>query len=244
VMRGDRVGVVGANGCGKTTDQPPGRRAWSDAGPCASERMFGWRASTRAANSRPHGAACGRLTAGGRDFVTFDGERRHVIGYTKDFLFSPEQARTPVGKLSGGERGRLMLARALAKPSNLLVLDEPTNDLDLETLDLLQELIGDYQGTVLIVSHDRDFLDKVANIGDGERGRGRWRECAGGFPTWSRSGDTASPSELREKGIRRRSPPLPMNGERTRVQSVNDRSGCTMRAGRVAARATRPCFSS
>ena len=93
-----------------------------------------------------------------------DGEPRHVIGYMKDFLFSPEQARTPVGVLSGGERGRLMLARALARPSNLLVLDEPTNDLDLETLDLLQEMLADYPGTVMLVSHDRDFLDRVVHL--------------------------------------------------------------------------------
>ena len=98
------------------------------------------------------------------------------MGYMRDFLFQPEQARTPIGKLSGGERGRLMLARALAKPSNLIVLDEPTNDLDIETLDLLQELLGDYSGTILIVSHDRDFLDRVATsviVGDGRRALGR-----------------------------------------------------------------------
>ena len=112
---------------------------------------------------------------------SINGERSHVIGYMRDFLFPPEQARTPIGKLSGGERGRLMLARALAQPSNLLVLDEPTNDLDIETLDLLQELLGDYAGTILLVSHDRDFLDRVATsviVGEGD---GRWREYAGGY---------------------------------------------------------------
>ena len=100
------------------------------------------------------------------------GQTEHVIGYMKDFLFSPEQARTPVGVLSGGERNRLMLARALAQPSNLLVLDEPTNDLDLETLDLLQEMLGDYPGTVILVSHDRDFLDRVVGSRARLRGRG------------------------------------------------------------------------
>ena len=121
------------------------------------------------------------LTGGGSDYVTINGERRHVMGYMRDFLFPPEQARTPIGKLSGGERGRLMLARALAKPSNLMVLDEPTNDLDIETLDLLQELLGEYAGTILIVSHDRDFLDRVATsvvVGEGD---GRWVEYAGGY---------------------------------------------------------------
>ena len=101
------------------------------------------------------------LTGGSGDTVTVGGQSRHVIGYMKDFLFRPEQARTPVGVLSGGERARLTLARAFARPSNLLVLDEPTNDLDLETLDLLQEKLAEYAGTVLLVSHDRDFLDRV-----------------------------------------------------------------------------------
>jgi ABC transport system ATP-binding/permease protein len=121
------------------------------------------------------------LTGGGSDYVTINGERRHVLGYMRDFLFPPEQARTPISKLSGGERGRLMLARALAKPSNLMVLDEPTNDLDIETLDLLQELLGDYGGTILLVSHDRDFLDRVATSVIVAEGDGRWVEYAGGY---------------------------------------------------------------
>ena len=121
------------------------------------------------------------LTGGGGDTVVVAGERRHVIGYMKDFLFKPEQARTPVGVLSGGERGRLMLACALARPSNLLVLDEPTNDLDLETLDLLQEMLADYPGTVLLVSHDRDFLDRVVTSTLAAEGGGRWVEYAGGY---------------------------------------------------------------
>ena len=109
------------------------------------------------------------------------GTPRHVIGYMKDFLFAPEQARTPLGVLSGGERGRLMLAQALAKPSNLLVLDEPTNDLDLETLDVLEEMLGDYAGTVLLISHDRDFLDRVVSGVIVPEGDGRWLEYAGGY---------------------------------------------------------------
>ncbi len=121
------------------------------------------------------------LTGGGSDFVEINGERTHVIGYMKAFLFGPEQARTPIGRLSGGERGRLMLARALARPSNLLVLDEPTNDLDLETLDLLQDMLGDYTGTLLIVSHDRDFLDRVTTSVLVAEGGGRWIEYAGGY---------------------------------------------------------------
>ena len=121
------------------------------------------------------------LSVGGGDTVSVGGVPRHVVGYMKDFLFTPQQAGTPIGVLSGGERGRLMLARALAKPSNLLVLDEPTNDLDLETLDLLQEMLADYSGTVLLVSHDRDFLDRVVTSVLASEGDGVWVEYAGGY---------------------------------------------------------------
>jgi ABC transport system ATP-binding/permease protein len=121
------------------------------------------------------------LTGGHGDTVTIGGQPRHVVNYMKDFLFTPEQARTPLGVLSGGERGRLMLARALAKPSNVLVLDEPTNDLDLETLDVLEEMLADYAGTILLISHDRDFLDRVVNGVIVPEGGGRWMEYAGGY---------------------------------------------------------------
>jgi len=113
--------------------------------------------------------------------VIINGEERHVISYMRDFLFAPEQAGTPVKALSGGERGRLMLAMALAHPSNVLVLDEPTNDLDLETLDVLQEMLASYPGTVLLVSHDRDFLDRTVTSTVVAEGDGRWIEYAGGY---------------------------------------------------------------
>src|SRR5205085_9993555 len=121
------------------------------------------------------------LTGRGSDTLSVNGKPKHVIGYMKDFLFSAEQARTPLGKLSGGERGRLMLAQALAKQSNLLVLDEPTNDLDMETLDVLEDMLGEYHGTVLIVSHDRDFLDRLVNSVIVPEGNGFWTEYAGGY---------------------------------------------------------------
>ena len=121
------------------------------------------------------------LTGGGGDTVMVGGQPRHVVGFMKEFLFVPEQLGTPIERLSGGERGRLMLARALAKPSNLLVLDEPTNDLDLETLDLLQELLADYNGTLLLVSHDRDFLDRIVTSTVAYEGEGQWIEYAGGY---------------------------------------------------------------
>jgi ABC transport system ATP-binding/permease protein len=121
------------------------------------------------------------ITAGRGQSVTINGETKHVVGYMRDFLFKPEQARTPVSVLSGGERARLILARELAKPSNFLILDEPTNDLDLETLDLLQEMLADYKGTILLVSHDRDFLDRVATSILMNEGDGKWQEYAGGY---------------------------------------------------------------
>ncbi len=121
------------------------------------------------------------LTGGRGDTVQVGTENKHVMSYMKDFLFSPEQAGTPVAVLSGGERGRLLLARGLAQPSNLLVLDEPTNDLDLETLDLLQEFIADYAGTVILVSHDRDFIDRTCTSVIASDGDGVWREYAGGY---------------------------------------------------------------
>jgi ATP-binding cassette subfamily F protein uup len=137
--------------------------------------------------------------------VTVNGQQRHVMGYMKDFLFAPEQARTRVGVLSGGERGRLTLAVALARPSNLLVLDEPTNDLDLETLELLQELLADYPGTVLLVSHDRDFLDRVATSVINAEGDGAWVDYAGGYTDML----TQRGKPLVQQETKRRSAPLP-----------------------------------
>ncbi len=183
VMRGDRIGVVGENGAGKTTliSLLTGVLA-PDAGTVriGSNVVMATLDQNRM-SLEPTTTLLDALTGGGSDYLTFNDERRHVVGYMKDFLFGPEQARTPIGKLSGGERGRLMLARALAAPSNLIVLDEPTNDLDIETLDILQELLGEYSGTILIVSHDRDFLDRVATSVVVSAGGGAWVEYAGGY---------------------------------------------------------------
>jgi len=183
VMRGDRVGVVGANGAGKTTliELLSGALAPDSGVVRLGTNVAMAKLDQRRASLSPTTTLSDALTGGGSDYVLVNGERKHVVGYMKDFLFAPEQARTPIGKLSGGERGRLTLARALAQPSNLMVLDEPTNDLDLETLDLLQELLGDYSGTILLVSHDRDFLDRVATSVVAAEGDGRWREYAGGY---------------------------------------------------------------
>jgi ATP-binding cassette subfamily F protein uup len=120
----------------------------------------------------------------GSDWVEINGAKKHVMSYLGDFLFAPERARSPVKSLSGGERNRLLLARLFARPANVLVLDEPTNDLDIPTLELLEELLTDYDGTVLLVSHDRAFLDNVATSVIASEGEGRWREYVGGFTDW------------------------------------------------------------
>jgi ATP-binding cassette subfamily F protein uup len=183
ILRGDRVGIVGPNGAGKTTllNLLTGALA-----PDSGEIRLGTNLAQVTLDQRremldPALTLSQTLTGGAGDQVEVGGQRRHVIGYMKDFLFGPEQANTPVGVLSGGERGRLTLARAFARPSNLLVLDEPTNDLDLETLDLLQERLAEYAGTVLLVSHDRDFLDRVVTSVIVAEGDGRWIEYAGGY---------------------------------------------------------------
>lgn len=183
LRRGDRLGIVGPNGAGKTTliNVLTGALA-----PDSGEVRLGTNLQMVTLDQKreslsPTTTLQDALTGGGSDQVEVAGSYKHVIGYMKDFLFGPEQARTPLGVLSGGERGRVMLARALAKPSNLLVLDEPTNDLDLETLDLLEEILADYTGTVLLVSHDRDFLDRIATSVLAYEGPAKWVEYAGGY---------------------------------------------------------------
>ena len=183
VQRGDRIGIVGPNGAGKTTlinlltgaDAP-------DSGTIRLGANIEMATLDQHRESLdPKSTLAEALTGGRGDHVMVGGKPKHVVSYMKDFLFAQEQMRTPLEVLSGGERGRLMLARALAKPSNLLVLDEPTNDLDLETLDVLEEMLGDYEGTVILISHDRDFLDRVVTSVIAPEGNGRWIEYAGGY---------------------------------------------------------------
>ena len=183
IHRGDRVGIVGANGAGKTTllnlligRMPPDSGTVTLGSNLVIATLDQGRASLN-----PETSLRDVLTGGRGDTVSVTGQSRHVISYMKDFLFAAEQARTPVRVLSGGERGRLLLAKTLALPSNLLVLDEPTNDLDLETLDLLQEMIADFPGTVILISHDRDFLDRIVTSIVMAEGGGRFVEYAGGY---------------------------------------------------------------
>ena len=183
VMRGDRIGIVGPNGAGKTTLL---NLLTGVLDPDEGTVKIGTNLEQVTLDQRrdmldPNQTLSRTLAEGGGDTVRVGGQVRHVVSYMKDFLFGPEQANTPVGVLSGGERGRLTLALAFARPSNLMVLDEPTNDLDLETLELLQEQLAEYTGTVLLVSHDRDFIDRVVTAVIVSEGDGRWVEYAGGY---------------------------------------------------------------
>jgi ATP-binding cassette subfamily F protein uup len=183
VQRGDRIGIVGPNGAGKTT--LVNLLTGADAPDSGTIRLGANLEMATLDQHResldPKSTLAEALTGGRSDHVMVGGKPKHVVSYMKDFLFAQEQMRTPLEVLSGGERGRLMLARALAKPSNLLVLDEPTNDLDLETLDVLEDMLGDYAGTVILISHDRDFLDRVVTSVIAPEGDGRWVEYAGGY---------------------------------------------------------------
>jgi ATP-binding cassette subfamily F protein uup len=183
VARGDRIGIVGPNGSGKTTlvSLLTGALA-PDTGTIRLGANLQIATLTQHRDSlAPETTVADALTGGSGETVMVNGTPKHVVGYMRDFLFAPEQARTPLAKLSGGERGRLMLAQALAKPSNLLVLDEPTNDLDMETLDVLEDMLAEYPGTVLLISHDRDFLDRLVTSVIAPEGNGRWIEYAGGY---------------------------------------------------------------
>ncbi len=187
IMRGDRVGIVGPNGAGKSTLL---KILLGELAPQRGEVKLG--TGLQIAYFDQHRSQLDESrtalenVAEGSDFVEINGSRKHVIGYLQDFLFSPERARAPITRLSGGERNRLLLAKLFAQPSNLLVMDEPTNDLDVETLELLEELLLDYKGTLLLVSHDRDFLDNVVTSTLVLEGEGRLGDYVGGYSDWLR----------------------------------------------------------
>ncbi|GAB4436785.1 MAG: ATP-binding cassette domain-containing protein [Rhodocyclaceae bacterium] len=185
ILRGDRVGVIGPNGAGKTTLL---RLILGEAAPDSGRVRLGTRVCVayfdqfrEALDPR---ASLAEVISPGSEYVEVGGVRKHVIGYLGDFLFAPSRARSPVASLSGGERNRLLLARLFARPANVLVLDEPTNDLDLETLELLEALLQEYRGTLLLVSHDREFLDNVVTQTIAADGDGIWIENAGGHADW------------------------------------------------------------
>ena len=195
IMRGDRVGLIGPNGAGKSTLL---RILLGELTPQQGEVKQG--TGLQIAYFDQHRSQLDESlnalenVAEGREFIEVNGARKHVIGYLQDFLFTPERARAPITRLSGGERNRLLLARLFAQPSNLLVMDEPTNDLDVETLELLEELLLDYKGTLLLVSHDRDFLDNVVTSTLVLEGEGRLGEYVGGYTDWLRQRPAATAS--------------------------------------------------
>jgi ATP-binding cassette subfamily F protein uup len=193
ILRGDKVGLIGANGAGKTTLL---KMILGELVPDEGVAKLGTKLQVayfdQMRTQLNEDANLMETIAPGSDWVEVNGQRKHVMSYLSDFLFAPERARSPVKTLSGGERNRLLLARLFAKPSNCLVLDEPTNDLDIDTLELLEELLETYTGTVFLVSHDRTFLDNVVTQVIVAEGEGRWREFVGGFSDWERVRDTVS----------------------------------------------------
>ena len=193
IQRGDRIGVVGANGTGKTTllRLLTGEIAPDEGKVTRAKTLTGVMIDQQRQLLDPDKRVRDVLADGG-DWIEVRGHKKHVQGYLKDFLFEPTLIDAKIASLSGGERSRLLLAREFARRSNLLVLDEPTNDLDMETLDLLQEVIADYEGTVLIVSHDRDFLDRTVTITLGLDGSGKVDIVAGGYEDWERKRSRAS----------------------------------------------------
>ncbi len=215
ILRGDRIGLIGPNGSGKTTVL---KLLLGELQPDSGEVRQGTQLQTayfdqyRATLREDWNAV--ENVAEGRDFIEIGGRRKHVLGYLQDFLFTPERARAPITRLSGGERNRLLLARLFAQPSNLLVMDEPTNDLDVETLELLEELLGEYPGTLLLVSHDRDFLDNVVTstlvMQDGAPGR--VGEYVGGYSDWLRQRVPTATTSARKSSLSsqpEKAPPTP-----------------------------------
>ena len=188
ILRGDRIGLIGPNGCGKSTLL---KLILGELAPDAGTVRLGTKVEPayfdqfRAALDDE--ATLAQTISPGSDFVEIGGGRKHVISYLGDFLFPPERASAPVKTLSGGERNRLLLARLFSRPANVLVLDEPTNDLDIETLELLESLLQEYEGTLFLVSHDRAFLDNVVTQTIAYEGEGRWKEYAGGYEYWKRA---------------------------------------------------------
>ena len=248
IQRGDRIGVVGPNGAGKTTllKLLTGELAPDSGTVTLAKTLSGIVIDQQRKLMEPQKRVKDVLANGG-DWIEVRGSKKHIKGYLKEFLFDPALADAPIGSLSGGERSRLLLAREFAREANLLVLDEPTNDLDLETLDLLQEVIADYEGTVLIVSHDRDFLDRTVTITLGLDGSGKVDIVAGGYEDWVRKRyqehRTPAKAAARSAAPRQRRPaprPSPGNKKLTyKDQRDYDRLPARDRAARGSSRGGR-----
>jgi ABC transport system ATP-binding/permease protein len=210
ILRGDRVGLIGANGSGKTTLL---RLLMGEIAPDEGEVRRGANVQIAYYDQQREQLDPDRtvmeVVGDGNDRVTVNGRTRHVLGYLEDFLFPPERARSPVRALSGGERNRLLLARLLTRPANVLVLDEPTNDLDLETLELLEEQLLEWPGTLLLVSHDRRFLDNVVTSTVAFEGAGKWQEYVGGYEDWVRQRPAPTAVASDRDSSDRQDPPRP-----------------------------------
>ena len=226
IFRGDRVGIIGPNGAGKSTLL---KILLGEMKPQQGEVTLG--TGLQIAYFDQHRSQLDETrnalenVAEGSDFVEINGSRKHIIGYLQDFLFSPERARAPITRLSGGERNRLLLAKLFAQPSNLLVMDEPTNDLDVETLELLEELLIDYKGTLLLVSHDREFLDNVVTSTLVLEGQGRLADYVGGYSDWVRQRPAAlfaTEPATPAKAAASIPPPAPASTEPKRKLSYKD----------------------
>jgi len=223
IMRGDRIGLVGPNGAGKTTLL---RLLLGQLTPTGGSVRLGTKLEVAYYDQLRAVLELEKTVieniAEGREYVEVQGQRRHVISYLQDFLFSPERARSPAKVLSGGERNRLVLARLFAQPANLLVLDEPTNDLDIETLELLEELLVDYRGTILLVSHDRAFLDNVVTSTLVFEGEGRVQEYVGGYADWVRLRQAAAAKAAQPVPSRKSAEPAPVRKAKTAKLGYKD----------------------
>lgn len=231
IMRGDKVGIVGPNGCGKTTllkillGQLKPQTGTVEVGTNLEVAYFDQHREALAEDKSVAQNICGE-----DDFVTVDGKRRHVISYLEDFLFPPDRSRTLVRVLSGGERNRLLLAKLFLRPANVLVLDEPTNDLDAETLELLEDLVVEFSGTVLLVSHDREFLNNVASSTLAFEGDGRVAEYVGGYDDWVRQRPPPVTAAVVEK-----KPAAPANKPRPKKLSFRQKHDLDALPGRIEA---------
>ncbi len=233
IQRGDRIGLVGANGSGKTTllKLLTGELAPDSGSVTLAKTLHGVMIDQQRSLLSPEKRVRDVLAEGG-DWIDVRGVRKHIQGYLKDFLFDPGLVDAKVGTLSGGERSRLLLAREFARKSNLLVLDEPTNDLDLETLDLLQEVIADYDGTVLIVSHDRDFLDRTVTVTLGLDGTGKVDVIAGGYADWEKQRQKRVAPIKAAKPASEAAPPPPPPPAKTKL-SYKDQRDYDLLPGRI-----------
>jgi len=230
LLRGDRLGLLGPNGAGKTTLI---KLLLEELAPDEGQVRHGTKLDVARFDQLhetldPRRTLIENVTGATGDMVTIDGRPRHAIAYLGDFLFTPDQARGPITRLSGGERNRLQLACILARPCNLLVLDEPTNDLDLETLELLEDLLADYRGTLLIVSHDREFLDNVVTSTLVHEGPGRWKEYVGGYSDWqrhaqARAAERAAAQEAAAAKARRKVAALRVEAPRARKLTFSEK---------------------